>query len=62
MTGSGTDCAGCRALLVENQDRAYREVRHLRPGERAACARACRRLAELCDDAAAHPTWVRSEP
>ncbi len=47
-----TDCAETRALLallVKNEDRAWLEVRSLRLWERTACARAARRLAEMCD-------------
>ena len=52
MIRLATDCAECRALLallVQYEDRAVREIERLGPGERAACARACRRLADLCD-------------
>lgn len=50
---TGLDCAECRALLsllAGMEDRARYEVRTLRPRERADCARAARRLVELCED------------
>ncbi len=48
-----TDCAECRALLAllaSVEDRARYEVRSLTPHERDMCARAARRLAELCEE------------
>lgn len=53
MPVSGLDCAECRALLAllaDMDDRARYEVRTLRPRERASCAGAARRLADLCED------------
>jgi hypothetical protein len=48
-----TDCSECRALLAllgDVEDRARREVRQLTDRERTVCARAARRLAELCEE------------
>jgi hypothetical protein len=63
MTTTWTDCSETRALvalLVDAEGRAWQEVQRLRPREREACARAARRLAELCDDPeAARPAWAR---
>lgn len=61
LSGSGLDCAECRALLAllaDMPDRARYEVRTLRPRERAACARAARQLAEMCEDPDVdRPAW-----
>ena len=60
------DCAETRALvalLVDAEVRAYLQLRSLGPRERADCARACRRLAELCEDLeSVRPSWDRLPP
>ena len=58
-----TDCAECRALLAliitNDEDRAIMELRGIGPRARAACGKAARLLAELCEDAEARPSWER---